>query len=52
MLEEVATYLMVAPLAASLILAGLAVFWYSGTRLAPNKVMARVLNRDSRRGER
>ncbi len=52
MLEEVATYLIVAPLAASLVVGALAAFWFSGTRPAPTRVVARDLHRHSRDGRR
>lgn len=50
MLEDIAAYLIVAPLAASVILGALAVFLYVGFRPKTAQIQARIPHRSSRPG--
>lgn len=52
MLEDVAAYLIVAPLAASVILGALAAFLYAGSRPKATQTLARIPQRSSRPGRR
>ncbi|HKF18899.1 MAG TPA: hypothetical protein VKF14_17150 [Candidatus Dormibacteraeota bacterium] len=52
MLEEVAAYLIVAPLAACLIMGVVAALWYAGSRPASAHIVARIPHRSSRPGRR
>jgi hypothetical protein len=52
MLEEVAAYLIVAPLAACLIMGVVVAFWYAGSRAATVNIVARIPHRSSRPGRR
>ena len=48
MLEEVAAYLLLAPLAACLIVGIVAAFWYAGSRPATANIVARIPHSSSR----